>query len=344
MSTVQWFVLTVIILHISQALECVSKPKLSSSCSPGGSIILFDQNEPFRWALQPTNRSDESAYKPRLHFPVGGACADINVCHGNNVDLIRVHNVLSHLLWSNIYECFHHYCGLTGISYFCFSENKNATSANKYSSALLINTVQHIQDLNISCAIEMTGRKLETILNFKCMWNALYYGIQSVITISDVESTVNYTCPDLPEDGSHVMKISPWTLFERKFEANCSLNEPYQQSCNFSLYITPWVSNISLGESIVLTCPGNYSQLKWQEITSNGVSILNASEKPSPIMLTNLMKMLWSLCVVLSLGAENLCLELGKSLWEIPLHLWHQLSPLILVLNRILEQHPQRRK
>ena len=95
-------------------------------------------------------------------------------------------------------------------------------------------------------------------------------------------------------------------------EANCSLNEPYQQSCNFSLYITPWVSNISLGESIVLTCPGNYSQLKWQEITSTGVSILNASEATITYHANKLMKMVWSLCVVLSLGAEKLVLGIGK--------------------------------
>ena len=276
MSTLKWFVLTVTILHISHALQCVSKPKLSS-CSPGRSITLFDQNEPFRWALQPINRSDESAYKPRLHFPVGGACADMNVCHGNNVDLVRVRNILSNSLW-NIYECFHHYCGLTEENYFCISEDKNATSANKHSSALSINTVQHIQNLNISCAIEMTGRNLERILNFKCMWNALYYGIQSVITIFDEESNMDYACAHLPEDGSHVMEISPWALFARTSEASCSLDVPYEQSCNYSLYITPWISNITLGEAIDLTCPENYSQLKWQEISQNGVFILNAFE------------------------------------------------------------------
>ena len=227
MSTVQWFVLPVTILHISHALECVSKPKLSS-CSPGRSITLFDQNEPFHGFYSLPDKSDESAYKPRPHFPVGGACGYINVCHGNNVDLIRVRNMLSHPLWSNIHECFHHYCGLIGQSYFCISEDKNATSANKHSSALSINTVQHIQDLNISCTIEMTEQKMGNIMNFKCLWKPKYYGILSTITMSNVESTGNYACPDLPEDGSHVMKISPWTLFGTKLEASCSLSEPYQ--------------------------------------------------------------------------------------------------------------------
>ena len=41
----------------------------------------------------------------------------------------------------------------------------------------------------------------------------LYYGIQSVITISDVESAVDYACPDSNELGLQVMEISPWTSF-----------------------------------------------------------------------------------------------------------------------------------
>ena len=216
---------------------------------------------------------------PRPSIAVGGTCGNIHMCHhGNNVNLTRERKILSNPLWSNIHDCFHHYCRLTRTNQFCISENTNSGSANQHSSALSINTVQHIQDLNISCAIEITGRKLERILNFKCMWNALYYGIQSVITISDIESTVDYACLDLPEDGSHVMEISPWTLFGSKLEASCSLSEPYQQSCNYSLYITPWISNIILGESTHLTCPTNEGQLKWQEMSSSGIISLNTSE------------------------------------------------------------------
>ena len=237
-------------------------------------ITLFDRNEPSFWVLQPTNRSDGSTFQPRPHFPVGGKCGNINECHGNNVDLVRVRNMLSHPLWSNIFECFQHYCGLTGKSYFCISEYEYAVGAYKHSSALSINTVQVIHDLKISCAIEMTEQKLEEILNLKCMWKPKFYGIVGTIILSDTHSTVN---SDSIELGLQVMNISPWTLFERKLEAHCSINIP-NQICNFSLYITPWVSYISLGESIELTCSENSSNVTWKEISSSGVLILNVSE------------------------------------------------------------------
>ena len=52
-------------------------------------------------------------------------------------------------------------------------------------------------------------------MNFNCTWEPKYYGVIANITLSDTGSTVNHTCSVLPEDGFHIMKISPWTLFER---------------------------------------------------------------------------------------------------------------------------------
>ena len=67
-------------------------------------------------------------------------------------------------------------------------------------------------------------------------------------------------------------------LFGSKSEARCSINVT-NQTCKFSLYISPWISNISVGESIELTCPQSYGNLTWQEISSSGALILNASQQ-----------------------------------------------------------------
>ena len=315
MSSVERFSLVVVtVLHLSHALECASKPKLSS-CSPGRNITLFDQHETFSWILLPTNESDENIFQAKSYLQSDVAkCRWITECKGSNGNLERVDSIIEHSAkFVDVDGCLSHYCESTGKSKFCIiSYDKSLMNAGESLSALSINTVQNIQHLHIFCAIEMTEQKMEKIMNFKCMWKPKYYGIQSVITISDVESTVNYTCTDLTEDGSHVMKISPWTLFEKKLEVSCALREPYQQSCNYSLYITPWVSNISLGESINLTCPTNGGQLKWQEMSPNGVSVLNVSQQnviyhPSKVDENGVLIM----CSVES-GTRELVLGIGK--------------------------------
>ena len=54
-------------------------------------------------------------------------------------------------------------------------------------------------------------------------------------------------------------------------------NLNHQPTCNFSLYIDPQITIVSVGESVHLKCPQNSTQIKWWKITSEGSFALDDS-------------------------------------------------------------------
>ena len=93
----------------------------------------------------------------------------------------------------------------------------------------------------------------------------------STITLQGLQNGTHGKCSD---DGIRIKKIAPNALLQGSSEARvyCSLRIPNvngdQPGCNFSLYINPSISNITVGESVDLTCPQSATNMTWWEIRS----------------------------------------------------------------------------
>ena len=163
---------------------------------------------PFHGYYKPINESDGNYWGLRNPLPPEvGNCGYISECSGTSENQNKVKSIIHSTIF-HFHDCLSHYCGLTGESVFCIVYDQKDINVDKMLSTLSITTIKNIPDVKISCDMEMTGEKMEGIMNFTCTWEPKYYGIVATITLSDADSTMNHTCSDLPQDGFHIMKIS----------------------------------------------------------------------------------------------------------------------------------------
>ena len=267
-------------LPANLSLKCGSQMDLSS-CNPGGYIAIFD-NTAFTWVLQPNEETQKQpSFLPEPFIEQPPACGKMSVCQQSNVDLQRVTGVFDRFPDNDIWDCLNHYCETAKESLFCFSEDKNIVHGQNQSSSLSIKILNNHKAVNILCSIEMSINISQRTIEFVCNWPREYCGINSTITIPGSRN-MNETCSGARQTGVKIENISPWSLFLRQSKAKCVLSVPnlsYQPMCNTSLYIDPWIANISLGESVELKCLQNLDDMKWWKITGEGTFLLNTSDQ-----------------------------------------------------------------
>ena len=101
--------------------------------------------------------------------------------------------------------------------------------------------------------------------------NPEFVGVSSMITLLGLRNGTHGKCSD---DGNRIKKIAPNALLQSPSEAKayCSLKIPNSNQehpgCNFSLYINPRTSTITVEESVDLTCPQSATNMTWWEIRS----------------------------------------------------------------------------
>ena len=122
----------------------------------------------------------------------------------------------------------------------------------------------------------------ERALDFRCTWHMEYFGVNASIYIPHLEEDSDIrTC----FKGDNSVQAGPFThnLFlstTSELSVSCTLNVTNVQhhpTCNFSLYITPRISTIQVGETINLTCPHNASRVTWWEIRGRRVIELKSN-------------------------------------------------------------------
>ena len=127
------------------------------------------------------------------------------------------------------------------------------------------------QPVKLSCTMLLSEKKSgKKALNFTCSWEKECFDVNAAIDISHLERHPNKKCSS---NGNSVTggPFLPNVFLNGTTEAEavCALtmpNEKPQPTCNFSLYITPRISTIRVGETINLTCPHNASRVTWWEI------------------------------------------------------------------------------
>ena len=206
-------------------------------------------------------------------------------------------------------------------SNFCIAEDKNAISPDEI-LIYIVNkhSTTHQGFKHFLCNWNDWTENWRTIMNFRVyMWNAKYYGIRSYSLPCVWYRKYNEShmfwfawrwC-------AHVMKISPWTLFEKRLEASCSLGDTipaimqpffvyYSLDLKYQFRGINWVDLPS--ETMVnLTVERNIIQV--------GVLIFSASEATITYHANKIYENgVIIMCSCWILVTENLCLELGKSL------------------------------
>ena len=138
------------------------------------------------------------------------------------------------------------------------------------------------QPVKLSCTMLLSEKKSgKKALNFTCSWEKECFDVNAAIDISHLERHPNKKCSS---NGNSVTggPFLPNVFLNGTTEAEavCALtmpNEKPRPTCNFSLYITPRISTIRVGETINLTCPHNASRITWWEIRGKQVKWLNST-------------------------------------------------------------------
>ena len=271
------FLLTLLIsiVHRSGSLTCSSSKKDFSFCRLGGRTTIFGQNN-FSWALRTQNISSLSRHsdtdKQRCKS------VDINACEGYNNTENEAY-ILQILEEEYFVPCLNRYCRSVKLGT-CFFENTTLANQDVFQVEVTINENIFIP----SCLIELNeiGSGEKTV-DFVCKWSRLNMaGVNASLTISNIQTHEdnNYCANNI--GMVKTKKLLPYAFLNMDEEANayCTLsvpNLPSQPSCNFSLYISPRIGNVTVGERINLTCPYNAS--KWSAIGRDRISDIDYSVK-----------------------------------------------------------------
>ena len=134
-----------------------------------------------------------------------------------------------------------------------------------------INILCRAKLVNPVCLINLSEKGAEGLkaLEFICMWEKEYFGMNAALHLSHLDRDASNKCSK-DENSVRANKLLPNAFLTKgsKTHASCTLSIPNRQpkSCNFSLYITPWISTIRVGESINLKCPQSSNKVTWKEI------------------------------------------------------------------------------
>ena len=269
---------SVAVLEPVVAIECVSDVDLSN-CSPSRNIILFSDSIMSTWVMHP----DDGTYPLQDAILLSGACSKISACR-DFTDLQNFGVFLSEFEPSGFLDCLSNYCQQANSSQFCCEEEAGMSYVN--SSSVLITVMDESQIMAPSCKMEL-AQITAPVLDFICMYSNEYYGVEATLSMVAGQGELNSTCTNSDEPGfTKIENVSFSSLLDNTFEiaGNCSLQVPNIQqkpACNFSIYITPRISVMNVGESVTLTCP-TYNKtsglLKWWGIGPEGRFPLTISE------------------------------------------------------------------
>ena len=253
--------------NLNHGLECVSRQDLSA-CKKGQTITLFGGKDIFTWTLMPKDNKSELIAAGTLD--IGGKCGNISKCAGHEGSnmVSKIYNILEE---PHVSTCLNLYCDKTSETQFCYQVHVNEKNNFKDSPNLSINISSNSKTVQPACSVVLRESSREKVLDLKCTMRPEFVGVNSTITLLGLRNETHGKCSD---DGIRIKKIALNALFQSPSEAraHCSLIIPNsnqnQAGCNFSLYINPRTSNITVGESVDLTCPQSATNMTWWEIRS----------------------------------------------------------------------------
>ena len=257
------------VFNLNHGLECVTRQDLSA-CKKGKTITLFGGKDIFTWMLMP--KDNESEPKAEGTLDTGGKCGNVSKCAGHNVSnmISKIYNILEE---PHVSTCLNLYCDKTGKTEFCYQVHVDVNEKNNFKDSpnLSINMLSNTKIIHPGCSVVLREISKEKVLDLKCTVRPEFVGVSSTITLLGLRNGTHGKCSD---DGIRIKKIAPNALLQGLSEARayCSLRIPNenedQPGCNFSLYINPKTSNITVGESVDLTCPQSATNMTWWEIRS----------------------------------------------------------------------------
>ena len=265
------FFLIILALNLCNGLECTFKGGALSFCQPGGNITLSNHARNKTVVLQNDlvgqtngNCCNRIQCDGANGCEGGGSsCESNNGCQGGHIfnNLKRFTNN-----YMNLSRCLTRYCKPLPQR-----DSSCACTYHPFLSESKINILCEEQLVNPVCSINLSEKGAEGLkaLDFVCIWEKENFNMNATLHLSQLDRDASNTCLT---KGNRVRanKLLPNAFLTKgnKTHASCALTMPNRKpkSCNFSLYITPRISTMRVGESINLKCPQSSNKVTWKEI------------------------------------------------------------------------------
>ena len=265
------FFLIILALNFCNGLECTFNGGALSFCQPGGNITLSNHARNKTVVLQndlvgQTNGNCCNRIQcERANGCEGGgsSCESNNGCQGGHIFKNLKIFCNNHMKLS---RCLTRYCRP-----WARGNSSCACTYHPFLSESKLNILCGEQLVNPVCLINLSEKESEgrKALEFICMWEKEYFGMNAALHLSHLDRDASNKC-STDENSIRANKLLPNAFLTKgnKTHASCTLTIPNRQpkSCNFSLYITPRISTIRVGESINVKCPQSSNKVTWNEI------------------------------------------------------------------------------
>ena len=263
--------LIILALNFCNGLECTFNGGALSFCLPGGNITLSNHARNKTVVLQNDlvghtngNCCNRIQCEGANGCEGGGSsCKSNNGCQGGHTfnNLKRFSNN-----YMNLSRCLTRYCKPLPKS-----NSSCACTYHSFQSNGEINVLCRDKPVSPVCLINLSEKAAKDLkaLEFICTWEKEYFDMNATLHLFQLDRDASNTC-STDENSIRANKLLPNAFLTKgnKTHASCTLSMPNSKpkSCNFSLYITPWISTIRVGESINVKCPQSSNKVTWNEI------------------------------------------------------------------------------
>ena len=262
--------LFLITLNSSNGLECTYNGGDLSFCQPGGKITLenpagINDGKQVVLVNNQSGHTDDACCN-RISCDQDNKCKGSNICGGQSCVANNKFKKFKNFNNSNtLFRCLARYCKPL------HSDSSCSCTYMYHPMPSEIHILCEDQLVLPVCTIHLSekGDDGKKALDFSCTWTGEYFGMNAALHLSNLDKNSTNKCSTCG-NSIRAGKLLPSVFLKKEStsQALCTLITPSRQpqSCNFSLYITPWKSTIHVGQSINLTCPQSAHEVTWWEV------------------------------------------------------------------------------